>query len=138
VCLTAEVAHAQLLPLAPQFGGFPTEDPQKLQLPRRAPITLLPSITVSEEYNDNINLDNRNRVWDLVTGISPALNFIWESRTHRLIAGYTFTAELYLRDPNRDNAFNTQKFQPRWHVAGHRAPHAESHRHLQREHGHQS
>jgi len=49
-------------------------------------------------------------VWDLVTGISPALNFIWESRTHRLIAGYDFTAELYLRDPNRDNAFNTQNF----------------------------
>lgn len=49
-------------------------------------------------------------MWDLVTGISPALNFIWESRTHRLIAGYDFTAELYLRDPNRDNAFNTQNF----------------------------
>jgi hypothetical protein len=35
---------------------------------------------------------------------------IWESRTHRLIAGYNFTAELYLRDPGRDNAFNHQNF----------------------------
>src|SRR5205814_1097227 len=58
----------------------------------------------------NILLDNRNRTWDLITGITPAINLIWESRTHRLIAGYNFTAELYLRDPTRDNAFNTQNF----------------------------
>jgi len=111
VCLSSLPAAAQQLPLAPQFGiQAPTEDLQKLQLPLRAPITLVPTITLSEEYNDNINLDNRNRVWDLVTGISPGLNFLWESRTHRLIAAYNFTAELYLRDPGRDNAFNTQNF----------------------------
>jgi hypothetical protein len=111
VCLATGLAHAQPVPIAPQFGTpSPTQDPQKLQLPLRAPITLLPSITVSEEYNDNILLDNHHRQWDLITGITPALNFIWESRTHRLFAGYNFTAELYLRDPGRDNAFNHQNF----------------------------
>ncbi len=109
-CLSPGLAAAQPVPIAPQFGASSTQDPQKLQLPLRAPITLLPSITISEEYNDNILLDNRNRQWDLITGITPAINFIWESRTHRLLAGYNFTSELYLRDPTRDNAFNTQNF----------------------------
>jgi hypothetical protein len=109
-CLSPGLAAAQPVPIAPQFGASPMQDPQKLQLPLRAPITLLPSITISEEYNDNILLDNRNRQWDLITGITPAINFIWESRTHRLLAGYNFTSELYLRDPTRDNAFNTQNF----------------------------
>ena len=107
----ATVAAAQPVPIAPQFGGFQTaSDPQKLQLPLRAPITLVPSVTISEELNDNIFLDNRNRQWDLVTGITPALNFIWESRTYRLLAGYNFTSELYLRNPSLDSAFNVQNF----------------------------
>jgi hypothetical protein len=111
VCLAHARALAQPVPIAPQFATQgPAQDPQKLQLPLRAPITLLPTITLSEEYNDNILLDNRNRTWDLITGITPGLNLIWESRTHRLVAGYNFTAELYLRDPGRDNAFNTQNF----------------------------
>ena len=111
VCLVPGRALAQQVPIAPQFATQgPAQDPQKLQMPLRGPITLLPTITLSEEYNDNILLDNRNRTWDLITGITPAINLIWESRTHRLIAGYNFTAELYLRDPTRDNAFNTQNF----------------------------
>ena len=110
VCLGPGLAVAQSLPIAPQFGAPSAQDPQQLQLPLRAPMTLLPSITISEEFNDNVLLDNRNRRWDLITGVTPALNFIWESRTHRLIAGYNFTAESYLRDSSRDNAFNTQNF----------------------------
>jgi hypothetical protein len=111
VCVDIGLAAAQPVPIAPQFGtAAPTQDPQKLQLPLRAPLTLVPTITISEEYNDNILLDNRNKQWDLITGITPGLNFIWESRTHRLAAGYNFTTELYLREPERDNAFNTQNF----------------------------
>src|SRR5947207_5855265 len=110
VCLAAVPAVAQPVPIAPQFGGGPAPDAQKQQMPLRAPFTLLPSITISEEYNDNVLLDNRNRQWDLITGITPAINFIWESRTHRLIAGYNFTAELYMRDSGRDNAVNAQNF----------------------------
>jgi hypothetical protein len=109
VCLSAvSAATAQPVPIAPQFGGG--GDPQALQLPLRGPFTLIPTITISEEYNDNIFLDNHNRQWDLITGITPGLNFLWESRTHRLLAAYNFTAELYMREPGRDNAFNTQNF----------------------------
>jgi hypothetical protein len=107
LCVSARPAAGQPIPIAPQFSG---EDPQKLQMPLRAPFTLLPTITVSEEFNDNVLLDNNNREWDLITGITPGLAFVWESRTHRLVAGYNFTAELYLRDPSRDNAFNAQNF----------------------------
>ena len=109
-CLSPGLAAAQPVPIAPQFGAPSPQDPQKLQFPLRAPITLLPSITISEEYNDNVLLDNRNRQWDLITGITPAINFIWESRTHRLLAGYNFTSELYLRGSTRDNTFNHQNF----------------------------
>jgi hypothetical protein len=109
VCVATAPAVAQPVPIAPQFGTT-LQDPQKLQMPLRAPIMLVPSITVSEEYNDNILLDNHNRQWDLITGITPGINFIWESRTHHLFAGYNFTAELYLREPGRDNAFNHQNF----------------------------
>lgn len=111
VCLGPALAAAQQVPIAPQFGTqSATQDPQKLQLPLRAPITLVPSITISEEYNDNILLNNRDRRWDFITGVTPALNFIWESRTHRLLAGYNFTAEWYARDETRNSAFDHQNF----------------------------
>src|SRR2546422_8979949 len=74
VCLGPGLAVAESLPIAPQFGAPSAQDPQQLQLPLRAPMTLLPSITISEEFNDNVLLDNRNRRWDLITGVTPALN----------------------------------------------------------------
>ena len=75
VCLSPGLVTAQQVPVAPQFGTQSSaQDPQKLQLPLRAPMTLVPTITVSEEYNDNILLNNRDRRWDLITGVTPALN----------------------------------------------------------------
>jgi hypothetical protein len=111
VCLLPHHVAAQGVPIAPQFGGTSSaQDPQKLELPLRAPLTLIPSVTISEEYNDNILLDNDNKVWDFITGITPALTFIWESRTHRLLANYNFTAEFYARDSSRNSAFAVQNF----------------------------
>jgi hypothetical protein len=47
-CLATGLAYAQPVPIAPQFGTpSPTQDPQKLQLPLRAPITLLPTTSCS-------------------------------------------------------------------------------------------
>jgi len=108
--LWAAVATAQTIPIAPYQQTSRPTDPQKLQMPLRAPLTILPSITVSEEFNDNVLLDNRDRRWDIITGITPALNVILESSTFRLSAGYNFTAELYARDPDRNAAFNRQNF----------------------------
>ena len=110
VALWPVAARAQQIPLAPYVYTSRPDDPQRLQMPRRAPLTLLPSITISEEYNDNVNLSNRERRSDFITGFTPALNVIYESTTYRLTAGYNFTAELYSRDPNRNAAFNRQNF----------------------------
>jgi hypothetical protein len=108
VSLWPAMAAAQVVPIAPYQTTSRPQDPQRLQMPLRAPLTILPSLTVSEEYNDNVLLSNRDRRWDLITGITPALNVIYESATYRLSAGYNFTAEMYMRDPDRNSAFNRQ------------------------------
>jgi len=110
ICLMPAAAAAQAVPIAPPYGAQSAQDPQKQQLPLRAPLTLLPSVTISEEYNDNILLNNRDKRWDFITGITPAINVILESRTYRLSAGYNFTAEFYARDQSQNSAFNHQNF----------------------------
>jgi hypothetical protein len=110
VSLWPAQAAAQPIPIAPYQSTSQPTDPQQLQMPRRAPLTVLPSITVTEEYNDNILLSNRDRRYDFITGITPAVNVILESTTYRLAAGYNFTAEMYAREPDRNAAFNRQNF----------------------------
>ena len=41
--------------------------------PIRAPLTITPTITITEEFNDNIDLDNENKNWDLITGLTPGV-----------------------------------------------------------------
>ncbi len=67
VLVLATPACAQLL--------RPPTDPQSLQQPRKAPMTLTPSVTVSEEFNDNVFLDNTRKEWDLITRITPGVSF---------------------------------------------------------------
>jgi hypothetical protein len=107
VLVAASTAWAQGTVLRPGIDPFrrPT-DPQALVEPRRAPITLTPTLTVGEEYNDNVFLDNDNREWDLVTFIAPGLALEVESPTYRLAAHYSFTSEIYARHPDLSDAFN--------------------------------
>jgi hypothetical protein len=76
----------------------------------RAPFTLTPSIAVSEEYNDNLFLDNRNRQWELITGFSPVITLSVSRPSYQLSGGYSFTAELYERESRFNNAFERQNF----------------------------
>ena len=113
VCLSvamAAPAAAQfpLLQQPGQPGAF--TDPQELQPTRRAPITIVPSFTLTEEYNDNILLDNRNRQSDFVTGFTPGIAITIERPTYRLAAGYNFTAELFARQTQENHAFDRQNF----------------------------
>ena len=73
-------------------------------------MTLTPSISVSEEYNDNIFSDNRNRQWDFITGFAPALMLSVNSPSYQLTAGYSFSADLYAREDRLSNALDTQNF----------------------------
>ena len=96
-----------------QFPGGPLPsqpDPQQLQPTLRSPLTLTPTLTVSEEYNDNILLNNRDKRWDVITGFTPGLTLAVEDPLYRLALGYNFTAEVYARDEDRNNAFNRQNF----------------------------
>jgi hypothetical protein len=108
IALIAAPAWAQ----APQVGrpGEQPPDPQGLQQPLRAPLTLTPTLSVTEEYNDNLLLDNTNRRWDFITTFTPGLGLNWESAVHRLAAVYSFTSEIYARTPEFNGALNRQSF----------------------------
>ena len=110
VSLWPGVVVAQQIPLPPYVLPTRRDDPQRLQMPRRAPLTIVPSVTVAEEYNDNVNLSNANRESDFITTIQPGLSLSLESATYRLVAGYSFSADMYARDPNRNAAFDRQNF----------------------------
>jgi long-subunit fatty acid transport protein len=112
LCLLAVVAAT---PTAAQFplplpGQAPALDPQELQQPRRVPFTLTPSITITEEFNDNIFLDNDRREWDFITGFTPGLALTFEDATRRLSLAYSFTAELFARESEESHAFDRQSF----------------------------
>src|SRR5882762_1613279 len=77
---------------------------------KRGPLTVTPSISVSEEYNDNIFLDNRRREYDYITTFTPALTLFVNRPSYRLSAGYSFGADLYARHDNLTNPFDRQSF----------------------------
>ncbi|HEU4370465.1 MAG TPA: hypothetical protein VFV05_19765 [Methylomirabilota bacterium] len=112
LCLGAVLVVA---PAAAQFplplpGQAPALDPQQLQEPRRVPFTLTPSITITEEFNDNIFIDNNRREWDFITGFTPGLAITFEDATRRLNLAYSFTAEVFARETDESHAFDRQSF----------------------------
>jgi hypothetical protein len=84
--------------------------PPGTEAPRRAPLTLTPSIGVLEEYNDNIFFDNANRHSDFITSLVPAIALAAENPVYRLIASYDFTARIYARNPDQNRAPDRQDF----------------------------
>jgi hypothetical protein len=76
--------------------------------PARGPLTVTPSLTVAEEFNDNVFLNNANKHSDFITQFTPGLTLQMQSPGFRLTAGYNFTAELYARQTQLDNAANRQ------------------------------
>ena len=77
---------------------------------QRGPLTLFPSISVSEEYNDNVHSDNRNRESDFITNISPAITLYVNRPSYQLSAGYSFSAALYAEGTASNQAFNSHTF----------------------------
>src|SRR5438034_3965257 len=102
-------------PTAPSPGPPPAAYPLELlgllaPPPQRGGVTLTPSITVSEEYNDNIFLNNQPGQWDLITGVTPAMTLYVNRRSYRLSGGVSFTGELYQRESRFNDAFKSQNF----------------------------
>jgi hypothetical protein len=90
----------------PAAGIAATEPRQAL----RAPVMLTPSVTVTEEYDDNVFFNNDRREWDFITSIIPGLSLSVERPTWRVNASYDFAARLYARDTDRSSAFDRQHF----------------------------
>jgi hypothetical protein len=115
VCAISLIALAT--PAAAQFPLFQQPgrpgaflDQQELQEPRKAPFTLVPSITITGEYNDNIFIDNDNKVSDFIIGFTPGLALSIERPTYRVAAGYNFTSEIFMKETDESHAFDRQNF----------------------------
>jgi hypothetical protein len=74
--------------------------------PPQGPITLTPTITISEEFNDNVFQDNDNRRSDFITGFTPGVTLTIQRPEYRWNAGYNFTAEIYAKETQLSNAAN--------------------------------
>jgi hypothetical protein len=108
--LTARPAWAQfsLFQLPGKLGAF--LDSQELQEPRRAPLTINPSLALTGEYNDNIFFDNDNRVSDFIIRFEPGLEIVAEGPTYRFGASYNFTAAVFASETQESHAFDHQNF----------------------------
>jgi hypothetical protein len=82
-------------------------------------LTLFPSISVSEEYNDNVLSDNRHRESDFITNFSPTIVLQVNRPSYQLNAGYSFSAALYAEGTLPNEAFQSQNFigSGSWQVA---------------------
>jgi len=75
---------------------------------QRGPVTVMPSIAVSEEYNDNVNSDNQNRQSDFITEISPTITLSVYRPSYQLNAGYSFSAALFAKGTRPNEPFESQ------------------------------
>src|SRR5262249_16158708 len=93
----------------PAISAYPAEL-LRLWMPQRGPVTLTPSISVSEEYNHNIFVTDRNHQWNFVTNFSPGITLTVNRPTYQLSAGYTFSGQIYAREESLNSVFERQYF----------------------------
>jgi hypothetical protein len=110
LALSVTPAHAQLIGPVPPGSNVRVPGDETREPSVRLPFTLTPSVTIAEEYNDNVLLDNNNKQSDFITAIVPGLALTAESTTYRLLASYNFRADVYARDSSRSAAFDQQTF----------------------------
>ena len=110
VLFLAQPAAAQSLLF--QQPGRPGSllDIQDLEEPRRAPLTITPSLAITGEYNDNIFIDNHHKVSDFIIGFTPGISLQAERPTYRVGAGYNFTSEIFTKETDESHAFDRQNF----------------------------
>ena len=65
-----------------------------------AQLTFTPRVSVTEEYNDNINLDRKNKMDDWITTVSPGATLEWYGQVGGLSPGLR-PRLLLLRRPRR-------------------------------------
>jgi hypothetical protein len=98
VLLAVGVVGAFAAPASAQLGTsstVPGPPSMAVQQVRQYPAAIIPSLTVSGEYNDNVFLTERNRTADFITGFTPGVALSLQSSVYRLLASYDFTALVY-------------------------------------------
>src|SRR5262245_7624777 len=77
---------------------------------KQGPLVLTPSLGIVEEYNDNIFLNNQNRVWDFVTTLSPTITLSINQPSYQLNAGFSFSSAIYAKETDLTNALDNMNF----------------------------
>ena len=100
-----------LAPAYPGLSNYPLELLGLLMSPlERREVNLLPSIAVSEEFTDNIFLNNNNKRYDFVTSFTPALMLLVNRPRFQLAAGFSNSADLYARGSSPNDGHARQNF----------------------------
>jgi len=99
----------------PLVTPVPPATPYPLELfgllaPPPGGATLVPSLALSEEWVDNVFLSNQNKQSDFITTFTPAVSLYINRPRYRLIAGASFSAEVYAEGSSLNNAFGRQNF----------------------------
>lgn len=74
----------------------------------RREVNVLPQIAVSEEFNDNVFMNNADKRWDFITGFTPSVMLLANRPQFQLAAGVSNTSEIYARDSIPNDAFARQ------------------------------
>ncbi|MBI3596669.1 MAG: hypothetical protein HY203_05905 [Nitrospirae bacterium] len=73
-------------------------------------VTLSPSFSVSESYNDNLFFTETNREADFTTLVGPSLNLAYESQYLNFVGGYRGSAEFHARHPEANRYAQSASF----------------------------
>src|SRR5215510_3213250 len=77
---------------------------------QRGPLTLTPALSITEEYNDNIFVNNQNPVGDFITTFSPTITLAINQPSYQLTAGYSFSSAIYAKETDLTNALDSMNF----------------------------
>lgn len=73
-----------------------------------AELTLTPSLSVREEYNDNIELTRDNRIDDFITTINPSLGISLKTSILELSADYGLNFSIFAKNSDRNETDLTE------------------------------
>jgi len=107
--LRIPVIGPTLAPSYPALSIYPLELLGLLMSPlERREVNLLPAFSISEEFNDNIFLNNDNRRYDFITGFTPSVSLLVNRPRFQLAAGFANTSEIFARTSSSNDAFARQ------------------------------
>jgi len=78
--------------------------------PAQGPLTVTPSFAITEQFNDNVFLTHSNKQSDFITQFTPGVTLQAQQPGLQLFSNFNFTAEIYAKNSELDNAANRLAF----------------------------